>query len=73
MSLPHLLETDCFSFFFSLILMKSASQARRSLYKLLLQYPQLGTNSYGHRAMSYTVRTVLNKLLDGNDNAPSVM
>ena len=38
----------------------------------LLQPPSMGTNSYGHRAFSYTAPTVWNKLPHKIRNAPSV-
>ena len=41
--------------------------------QLLLQYPPVGTNSYGRRAFSYTAPTVWNKVPDYIRSAPSVM
>ena len=39
----------------------------------LLQHPPVGTNSYGHRAFSYTAPTVWNKVPDYIRNETSVM
>ena len=41
--------------------------------QLLLQHPPVGTNSYGHRAFSYTAPTVWNKVPEYVCSAPSVM
>ena len=41
--------------------------------QLLVQYPPVGTNSYGRRGFSYMAPTVWNKIPDNIHNVPSVM
>ena len=53
--------------------LKSMHLNTRNNDQLLLQHPPVGTNSYGHRAFSYTAPTVWNKVPDYIRNAPSVM
>ena len=52
---------------------KSMHLNTRNNDQLLLQHPPVGTNSYGHRAFSYTVPSVWNKVPDYICNTPSVM